>query len=228
MTTAITFRSDTTSQPHHDHCPLCIDSIVHPKDDPRPPAIIFLDMDGVMFNQNVDDLPECGTHYKSNDYDFKMTQLKAKYLNDDAQRCLNKLIERIERAGKRALIVLITTWRNDATLKQHREEVFADYKFCKYLCAKAAPQESETDITPECKLGFDFNIGAKKAFDLTLYNKHHVVEFWLKDHQFDPKHTNYIIIDDDPDFSNEHHIQPNPQTLFSQADAEQACSLLKV
>ncbi len=202
--TAVTYLSKGVEQPYHDHCPLCIDSIIHPKNDDRKPAIIFLDMDGVMIaNRHSSPLKNKIRLTLSDLFpgvkcynDYQWTIAKGRHLHPTALENLHKLIERIEKSNHRALVVLSSAWRNDATLQQLKKEAFTIHVFCKYLCGKTAPKNSDTNWTPECKQGFEFTKGAKRTFKLSLENRSDVVEFWLRDHGFDPSSTNFIVIDD--------------------------------
>lgn len=206
--TSILFLSENNIKPPHDHCPLCVDAMIHPKEDTRQPAFIFLDMDGVMigdrFTSELQDkikltldnlFPNADHRYN----DYQWTIAKGRHLHPKALENLHTLIQRIEKSGQRALVVLSTAWRNDATLQQHREEAFIENKFCKYLCGKTAPQTNETSWTPECKQGFKFTKGAKESFGLKLKSRSDVIEFWLRDHGFNLDSTNFVVIDDEND-----------------------------
>lgn len=189
-----------------DHCPHCIWSKVHPEDDPRPPAIIFLDMDGVMIgDRGVNPLrrrisqtliklfPSTKTIT-----DYHRAVAKGRHLNVFALTKLNVLIEKIEEAGMRAIVVLSTAWRLDATLQQHIKEVFNEHNFSAYICGKTVPESKEIKFTPEFKQGYNFQIIKERAksFNIKLQNRSDVIEFWLYDHGFNPKSTNFIVIDD--------------------------------
>ena len=234
--TSVTFFSEEIEKPQHGHCPLCVDSMVYPKEDIKTPAIIFLDMDGVMladqsFPATAKKI-ELTLHHLFPQIkvitDYHWTIAKVKHLNPIALQNLNRLIDRIEASGQRALIVLSSSWRNDATLQQHREEIFAEQLFSKYLCGKTAPDNVAKRWTPEYKQGFRFSEGAKESFGLKLEDKSDAIEYWLRDHGFDLDATNYIVIDDDPQLGRfgEHFIRTD--NLFREKNLEQAANVLKV
>lgn len=225
-------------KPSYEHCPICVNSMISPKDGRSKPALIFLDMDGVMIGDRFrhalrskicSTLREIfPTVKRYNDYHW--TIAKGRHLHPVALMNLDLLIKRIEKSGQRALVILSTAWRSDATLKQLREEAFVTNKFCKYICGKTAPESSETSWTPECELGFDFAKGAKKIFGLNLFTRSDVIEFWMRDHCFDPKSTNFVVIDDyDEDKSarfGDRFIKTS--YLFEKEHLELATSVLKV
>lgn len=236
--TSVTFVSKGQERPYHDHCPLCIDSMVHPADDNRKPAIIFLGMNGVMIDDTswgplrdeirstIDMLfPEVERHTE-----YQWAVAKGLHLDPHALKNLHDLIERIEQAGRHALVVLSSGWRNDATLEQHREEIFGPYEFSERLCGKIAPTKNEVRWTPECKQGFEFAKGAKESFGLTLESRSDVIEFWLRDHSFDPESANFIVIEEDDTDKRERFGQRFIQadSLFKKEHFDQATEVLKV
>lgn len=231
--------SQETEKPYHKHCPLCVDSMVHPEDDNRTPAIIFLDMDEVMIadrigyplNQEITlTLRTLFPYVKISDSEYEWLIAKARHLNPHALRNLHSLIERIEASGQRALVVLSSAWRNEATLQQHREEAFAQHQFCKYLCGKTAPMNKETECTPECKQGFSFKERAEESFGINLETRADVIKFWLRDHGFDLISTNFIVIDDDPFYDLKKFEERLIQTydFFRKEHLEQATKFLKI
>lgn len=204
--TSVRFFSESTERPDHPHCPLCIDDMVHPADDLRPPAFIFLDMDGVLLG----DRSSLKYHKKMSQAFFRMFPgerrcneyqsvfVKAELLNTNAVDYLGHLMIRVECAGYRALIVLITSWRNVTTVSEFKEKVFANHlSISKYLCGKVAPSESDANDSVESKQGFQFTEGAKEIFNLELAQTADAIEYWLRDHGFDPGTTNFVVVDDD-------------------------------
>jgi hypothetical protein len=200
----VTFVSNGTERPDYKHCPLCIESMVYPEQDAREPVFIFLDVDGVLKDHSSEVIQKISSTARELFpkteplTDYHWTIAKARHLNPGALRNLNTLIERIEIWGKRALVVLSSSWRNDATLQQHREEVFAQHLFCKYLAGKVAPANYQTEWTPESKQGFNFKYGAEDSFGIELNNKDDVIEFWLRDHGFRLEEAGVVVFDDDP------------------------------
>lgn len=236
--TAVTFSSEELIQPYHKHCPLCEDSIVNPEQDDRIPIIIFLDMDGPMIPDRCNpDFYEEMYRTRSelfpqvkeiNEYQWRVVH--GRHLDSEALKNLHSLIERIEASNHRALVVLSSAWRNDATLQQLREEVFSQYLFCKHLGGKAAPTKFDIDWTPECLQGFNFTQGAKDFFGLDLGKKSDVVEYWLLDHGFNLSSTNFVVLDDDTSEGFERFEERFVpiRYLLSKKDCEQAAKVLKL
>lgn len=236
--TSVTFFSKEIQKPYHKHCPLCIASIVYPEKDNRTPAIVFLDMDGVMIGDRFTS-PLRGKIKQTlsvlfpqvaNFTDYHWTVAKGRHLHPHALQNLHTLIKRIETSGQRALIVLSSAWRNDATLQQHREEAFIQHLFCNYLCGKTAPEDFETHWTPECKQGFSFAQGAKESFGLDLKRRAGVIEYWLRDHGFGLDATNFVVIDDDTssDLQRFRELFIQTHDLFREEHLEKAAKILKV
>lgn len=220
------------------HCPLCVDSMIRPKDDKRDPAIIFLDLDGVMIRDRQSPIfskviwatrtklyPD-----KKQPSNYEWLIATAKHLHSGCVKNLDTLIRRVENSGRRALVVLSSAFRNDATLKQHREEVFIHHNFCSSLCGKAAPLYNDVDWTPECKEDEGrFTNHAKKEYQLGLKDRGDVVEYWLRDHGFDPEKSNYVVLDDYDDGLKrfgDRFVEVNPNHLFNEAALEKATKVL--
>jgi hypothetical protein len=216
--------------------------MIHPKDDPRPPAFIFLDMDGVMLSGR-------GTleyHKKMSKTFFQMFPgetecneyqslfVNAEHLDPIALKNLHDLIERVEKAGNRALILLSTSWRYHTTLLEFREKVFAKHLFSQYLCGKVAPENSEAESMNECIQGFDFSEAAKETFGIDLKKTADAIEYWLRDHGFDPEATNFVVFDDDDSrglsrFGPRYiHVSRFRFPVLNEKHVEQAAQLLKV
>lgn len=208
------------------HCPFCIDSLLHPPNDPRPPAFIFLDIDGVMicgrgtpaFHERMSKV--FFQMYPGNKVisDYQSLFVNAELLDSAALDYLHHLIARIEHAGNRALIVLSTSWRNDATLLDFREKIFKKHIFSQYLCGKAPPEASETSWAVDCPQDNNLNSTAD------------AIEYWLNAHGFDPTTANFVALDDDPSrglrrFGSRFIHTP---CLFNEKSLEQAVQVLKV
>lgn len=236
--TSVTFFSEEIEKPNHEHCPLCVDSIVYPQENKRTPTIVFLDMDGVMIgdrfssplNDNIQLTLSTLFPQVKRTTDYHWTVAKGRNLHPDALQNLHNLIERIESSGQRALIVLSSAWRNDATLQQLREEAFTQHLFCNHLCGKTAPEKNETSWTPESKQGFNFAQGAKESFGLNLKRRADVIEYWLRDHGFEVGSTNFVVIDDDTSSDLQRFGERFIQTydLFREEHLKQAAKVLKV
>lgn len=240
--TSVKFFPDTIKRPDHPHCPLCIDSMIHPEQDERPPTFIFLDMDGVMLSGR-------GTpkyHKKMSKTFFQMFPgettcneyqslfVNAEHLDPAALKNLQVLVERIEKAGNRALILLSTSWRYHTTLLEFREKVFAKHLFSQYLCGKVAPENSEAKSSVDCIQGFEFAEGAKERFGIDLKKTADAIEYWLRDHGFDPDATNFVVFDDDDSrglsrFGPRYiHVSCYVYSVLNEKHIEQAAQALKV
>ena len=199
QSTAVSYRGENSKKPFHDHCPLCIHSLVQEKN----PVVIFLDMDGVLIvdrhsSPTLDQIRlTIKKLFPNSDYptDYHWNAAKARHLYPAAVDNFHTLLDGINQSHFHPLVVLSTAWRNDATLAQHKV-AFKHYKFGEYLCGKTAPETIEDSYTPECKQGFDFTKSAFKTFGLKLESRADVIEFWLLDHGFHPKNSNFIVIDD--------------------------------
>ena len=167
------------------------------------PTYIFLDMDGVMIGDRMSggsplytairkSIEEISTHPASPS-EFEWTIAKGRNLNKGALTNLHTLIDRVEEAGRKALIVLSTAWRNDATVKQHREDAFAQHRFGELICGKTAPERGEQSWTPEYKAGTDFSKEAEaKGFELE--SRGATIRYWLHEHA--GENPDFIVIDD--------------------------------
>ena len=180
------------SQPTH--CPLCIPGMVFPIDDSRPPAVIFLDMDGVMATAGVAEKVRSTVEHQFpgvSHQDYHWAVAWGRHLHPKALTNLHELIDRIEKAGSRALIVISSSWRNDVTTEQLPKDVFKEHHFSRYIAGKTATGPNEVSIA-----GYDFVTSAKEKYGLGLEDRSEEIEHWLRAHDFDPKTTNYIVIDD--------------------------------
>lgn len=190
--------------PPHTHCPLCVASMIDPKELEKPLFFMFLDMDGVMSDRLSNSKTETKikeTVYKifpnagNRPNHYQWTLAKGRCLNTHSVEKISDLIRLIEDLNLQPLIVLSTAWRNDATLEQHIKEAFSEVGFGQYICGKTAPEDWEFSYTPEYKQGFRFEEGADK-FDIKLNNRAQTIRYWLKDHGFSPEKTHFAILDD--------------------------------
>lgn len=215
------------------HCPLCVPSMVHPKEDSQKPALIFLDMDGVM-DGNLEKVetelkkmfPDAG----KSPTDYQWIRAKGRNLNQTAADNLHTLIDRIKKAGQRPLIVLSSNWRNDATLEQHRREIFFQYRFSHHLCGKTAPLFYQGTLLPKRYKEYNFTAQAQSSCELILERRANTIEYWLKDHDFPLDSTNFVVIDDDPyaDLERFKGRFIETKTQFTEENVKQACSALGI
>ncbi|MEL6539686.1 MAG: hypothetical protein AAFP93_02860 [Bacteroidota bacterium] len=158
------------------HCPLCHCSTIYPEKDGRIPAIMFLDMDGVLMPV---DRPLEKVHallkklfphvenYSYTDAQYKLAF--SRHLNEKALENFHHMIEQVEASGQRPLVVISSAWRSAATLEEQRTSIYAQHKFSRYLGGKTAIEsEFEASFTPECKLGFNFFRNAQERYKYYL------------------------------------------------------------
>ena len=221
------------------HCPLCHCPTLYPEGDGKKPALIFVDMDETMMPENryrdeIDLLLQKlfpHVEYHSHHSYTKSQQLlaSANFLDKDALESLHHIIDGVEAAGQRPLVVLTSAWRHPILLDQQRTDIYAQYKFGQYLCGKTPPEDRfDSDDAVECKLGFDFYENAQKHYQLPLKNRGDAIEFWLRDHHFDPATTNFVVINADAHKSLSRFGQKLVSTgyLLDSGDVEAAIDVL--
>ena len=213
---AVTWNKNSRRELDPIHCPLCNLSMIDPKDystssakqKDRKPALIFLDIDGVLIEE---------TRSASLEQQIQLTKkllfpqgiekkwysplqqniALARHFDQKAVGNLERILQKVEESGKRPLVILSSSWRHSALLKQQCDDIYSQYTFSQYLCGKTPIEfQAESFLSPECKLGFDFYEAAQEKYHLKLDNRAAAIEFWLRDHHFDPVTTNFIAIDD--------------------------------
>lgn len=220
------------------HCPLCDYHRIFPKNDERNPALIFLDIDGVLielvppeevFEKINRTLEELFPNAKGSYSPYQQNIATARYFNRNAIASLDKILERIEESGQRPLVVLSSSWRHASWLNEHRRDAYGQYKFSQYLCGKTSlDDKSEEYLSVEVKQGFEFYKAAQEAYGIKLDDRAGAIEFWLRDHGFDLDIANFVILDDD-------YVEPlerfgkrfiRTRFLLSNANAEAAAEVL--
>lgn len=205
MPSAVSWSAGRKGRKTYVHCPLCYCPILYPEKDGRKPALIFLDMDGVMmphsrpYEQIAATLQEMFPHVPKDSYtNFQRLLVLPRYLDKDALSNLHHIIDQIEASGQRPLVVISSAWRPPVLVDQQRTEGYALHKFGKYLCGKTPTENSwEADNYLEFKLGFNFYENALVHYNLELKSRGDAIEFWLRDHHFDPATTNFVVLDDE-------------------------------
>ena len=180
--------------------------MIYPNQEERKPTLIFLDIDGVLTPLH---------RYSPLDEQIRTTQKQlfphgkwhseyqqnialARHFNQEALESLHSIIEQVKASGQRPLVVLSSAWRHSALLKAQRYDIYAQHEFSDYLCGKTAIEyPGEACLSIECKLGFEFYKSAQEHYNISLESRGDAIEFWLRDHQFDPATANFIVIDDD-------------------------------
>lgn len=214
------------------HCPLCIQPLPSLASNP---ALIFLDIDGVLSDRH--------SPYSDTDKKIIKTRLElfgkteeltlvqyriadAKHLVVEAVENLKRLIQTVEKTRPVA-IILSSQWRNDGTLQQLREVIFKDHFFAPYIMGKTAPEKGDS-WAPEIKKGYKFEALAKEKYHFKYFNRLEQIEHWLFEHNL--SQANFLILDDD-DFKFSQRY-PNrfvrTQLYLSEENAALACKILKV
>lgn len=205
---ATTWRPSVEEEWRPKHCPLCNYSMIFPEKSDKNPALIFLDIDGVLIKQwrsselqdqiwsKLKELFPKGegiNHFSP----YQQNIVHARFFDQEALENLDRVIEKVLESGQRPLVVLSSSWRHSALLHQLCEDIYYEHMFSKYLCGKT-PVESETEsyLSIECRLGFEFYESSREKYNLNLDNRANAIEFWLKDHGFKLDTTNFIAIDD--------------------------------
>ncbi|MDX8430807.1 MAG: HAD domain-containing protein [Candidatus Algichlamydia australiensis] len=178
---------------------------IFPEEDSRETVSLFLDVDGVLLELKHPKEAEIAIR---NVYS-EVSQLKdeeqyrslykvhvegAKYFNSAAVANLHELINRIEGAGYRVLVIISSSWRNFATLQQLQDEVFAGYDFAKYICGKTPPDSQGRECSPECRKGFEFEALEGFEFEGNYCERVAAILSWLEHHGL--QNSKYLAIDD--------------------------------
>ena len=242
ISSSVNWSSNITDEWRPNHCPLCDYSMLYPEKNDKKPAIIFLDIDGVLIEQwrssDLDDqirstLKQLFPHGHKISYYSQHQQnvAHARHFDKGALKNLGTVIENIQESGLRPLIVLSSAWRHSSLLQQLCKDIYSQHKFSKYLCGKTPIEfKAEAYLSVECKLGFEFNKGSQEKYNLELNNRANAIEFWLKDHRFDPTTANFIAIDD----AHTEYLSRfgerfiKTESLFSESNAKTAIEMLCV
>ena len=237
---AVTWSPNVTEEWRPKHCPLCNYSMLYPEQDNKKPALIFLDIDGVLIEQwrssELDDQirstkKQLFPHGHKINYHSPHQQniVHARHFDKKSLENLDRVIEKVQESGQRPLIVLSSAWRHSALLQQLCDDAYAQHTFSKYLCGKTPIEfEAEECLSIECKLGFEFYKNSQEKYTISLDNRANAIEFWLKDHHFDPTTTNFIAIDD----AHQEYLSRfgerfiETESLFSDLNAKSAIDVL--
>lgn len=191
--------------PVNAHCPLCVHT---PPVNLKNSAIIFLDMDGVMINRQNHAESILKTQFEKFGKNASLLQNRiaaAYHLNEAAVQSLKLLIERIEKV-KPAYIVISSSWRQDCTLDELKNqvfggpglEIFKERVIGKTPSSKDESWAIESDSYyhkyPE-KDNIHFEDLAKKKYGISLKYRAGEIAFWLAFHKIED--CDFIVLDDD-------------------------------
>ena len=183
------------------HCPFCIPELF-PKEGEKPLALIFLDIDFVLIgnrskyslsNKIRSSIEKMVPAHERSWSELQWRTAAAEHLAPDAVENLLKLFNAASKTHS-VWIVLSSSWRNDGTLKQIREDMFKTQFFQEYIIGKTSPGAGDT-WAPEYSKDSDSCIKhAEDKYGIKLWNRADEIEYWLKDHQVTS--VPFVILDD--------------------------------
>lgn len=204
-------------------------------------AILFLDIDGVVIkNRDSEWLSEkieatLGKLFikKPDCHNAGFTELEwrtaaAHHLFKIPLENLYELIDKVQ-SVRPFYIVLCSQWRNDGTLEQIINMMFAMHpKIANLIIGKTPPRDYERRFPPENN--YSFETIAKEQFNIELRNRADQIDFWKKYHHME--WADFAILDDydnglSKKFPN-HFVNVNPNELFTKEDVELALKILKI
>ncbi len=158
-----------------------------------PPFVIFLDIDGVVYNtpnqrgvfQKVAELfPD---YPDAPRYDNFVCSIAAAYFFDKrALQNLGQLITAIEK--KRSVwIVISSSWRDDRTVDELRNTFFGIHDFSRYIVDKTPEDLPRHCISKYCSS----SCHADKSYSMQCRASE--IQHWLQDH---PEISDYLVLDD--------------------------------
>lgn len=151
----------------------------------KTPFVIFLDIDGVLYKDLNDGsiLKKARELFPKEEYweDFYSNIAASHYFNKDAIKNLDSIINEIEKTYD-VWIVISSSWRENHTLSELKNDIFGIHKFSNYI----------VDMTPNLKKE-KFKKLCKEE-DCNSRCRATEIQFWLNAH---PEVTNFVVLDDD-------------------------------
>ncbi len=163
----------------------------------KPWLIIFLDIDGVLFNQSlmgnlrkkqrekVEELFDSSKEYDQ----FKYEVASGHLLDKNAVNLLEDFVDQLA-ASYQIGIVLSSDWRLGKTIEYLRNQIFASWRFSRVLIDKTvdndayySDQEDHPSALSMRKYGFSLNTRGDQ------------IDYWLKEHM-DMNIAGFLIFDD--------------------------------
>ena len=207
------------------HCSLCLNHCLNT--DPKP-ALIFLDIDGVLIDPSKPSTSakihatlkekfskKPGSHLYSS---LTLRAATAYHFDPDAIKNLEDLIERIQKV-RPVRIILSSSWREDGTLAEIRENMFANCSFADIIVGKTPSYDAE------------FKNGHRETdYNLSLHNRVGQIKYWLLDHQMGE--CPFVIFDDEDNNISEyfpnHFVHVKNGHFLSKANINSALQILKI
>lgn len=159
----------------------------------KPPFVIFLDIDGVLYNKPDQDAvykkvaelyPDAVKCY-NNDI---CSEAAAHFFDKESLKNLDNLISEIEKTAQ-VSIVISSSWREGQSVERLKKALFGIHNFSKYIIDKTPEKIEEKEWVTYCC--------SKKHADKYSWQCRAVeIQFWLKQN---PKISNYVVIDDNDD-----------------------------
>jgi hypothetical protein len=177
---------------------LCIPNFVLP----QRSVVIFLDMDGVLIDRNrLNELARQTLHQlygepqRNSNGGLKgnsgYTELEWRtaynhHLDQDALQNFRSLLSKIKERAP-VYIVLSSSWREDGSLSQIRDQMFGMHDFGQMIIGKT-PHD---DLHKDRKYYREY---AKEKYNMKLIDRGSEIDFWLK--EYATKDTNFVVLDD--------------------------------
>ncbi len=157
----------------------------------RPPFIIFLDIDGVIYNTPDQD----GVFKKTAElfpneerpYNNRLCSIAASYFfNKEALQNLDYIINEMEKIAQVG-IVISSSWRENRTVEDLKNTIFGIHNFARYIIDKTPESLPEKDIALYCPSERHLEKYSSRC-------RASQIQYWLKQY---PEITNFAVLDDD-------------------------------
>lgn len=189
---------------------------------PQSPVVIFLDIDGVLYNRPDQD----GVFRKvrelfpgiTSPYSNSVCSIAASYFFDTkAVDNLSYLLREIEKT-RAVRIVVSSNWRETRSVEELQSTFFGIHEFSRYIIDKTPEKISQEELKNHCpsKIHHDKYSPQCRAAE---------IHYWLSQH---PEVTDYIVLDDNNDHLlkafEKRFVQTNYSTLLTKELCEKILS----
>ncbi len=195
----------------------------------KPTSVIFLDIDGVLIedrfcpplkekiNDKLTELFEKKVGLNGGFTELESRIAASHFFSKKAVANLDSLIEKVSQVAQVA-IVISSAWRNDGTVQELKESMFAACSFSKFIIDKTPDDSDKIHISPisEEKYGFD------------LRRRGRQIDYWLRENHEKLNIKSFAILDDvDEEISERypHHFVKVSYTL-SESDVDKAYNIM--